>query len=121
MANFWGIDSVPEKYRDRQLYEWNPDVTLMRTNVEENRQMGGMIAAAANASTGPVAVLVPLKGVSQLDAPGGDFWDPEADRACYDAIKNNLKEGIPYIEMDHNINDPQFAEKAVDLLLGMMA
>lgn len=120
MANFWGIDSVPEEYRERNLYEWNPDVTLMRTNAEENERMGQMIAAAANASTGPVAVLVPLQGVSQLDAPGGDFWDPEADRACFDAIKNNLKDDVPYIEMDCNVNDPEFSEKAVALLLNML-
>jgi len=75
---------------------------------------------AANASTGPVAVLIPLKGVSQLDSPGGPYWDPEADRACYKAIKDNLKPGIPYIEMDNNINDPEFADKSVELLLGMM-
>ena len=49
MGNFWGIDTVPEKYRDRNLYEWNPNVTLMRTNVEENATMGAMIARAANA------------------------------------------------------------------------
>jgi uncharacterized protein (UPF0261 family) len=36
MANFWGIDTVPEKYKGRSLYQWNPNVTLMRTNVEEN-------------------------------------------------------------------------------------
>lgn len=120
MANFWGVDSVPEKYGDRNLYEWNPDVTLMRTNVEENVQMGEMIAAAANAAAGPVAILVPLKGVSQLDAPGGEFWDPEADRACFDAIKNNLKEDVPYIEMECNVNDPEFAEKGVALLLDML-
>jgi uncharacterized protein (UPF0261 family) len=120
MANFWGRDSVPQKYQDRTLYEWNPDVTLMRTNVEENRQMGQMIAAAANASGGPVAVLIPLKGVSQLDAPGGDFWDPEADRACFEAIRGNLRADIPYIEMDNNINDPQFAEESVALLLEML-
>lgn len=120
MANFWARNTVPEQYRSRNLYEWNPNVTLMRTNAEENRQIGELIARAANASTGPVAVLIPLKGVSQLDSPGGAFWDPEADRACFDAIKNGLKPGIPYIEMDNNINDPEFAEKAVELLLGML-
>ncbi len=120
MCNFWGMDTVPEKYRQRNLYQWNPNVTLMRTNVEENTLMGRMIAAAANASTGPVAVLIPLKGVSQLDSPGGRYWDPEADGACFGAIKEKLKPGIPYIEMDCNINDPEFADKAVELLLGMM-
>lgn len=120
MANFWGIDTVPEKYRDRNLYEWNPDVTLMRTNVEENVQMGEMIAAAANASGGPVAILLPMKGVSQLDSPGGQYWDPEADTACYDAIRDNLNEGIEVIEMDNNINDPEFSAKCVEVLLGLI-
>ena len=67
-----------------------------------------------------MAVLLPLKGVSQLDSPSGDFWDPEADRACYDAIKTNLKPGIPVIEMDHNINDPEFANKCAQVLLDIL-
>ena len=120
MANFWAIDTVPERYKDRNLYQWNPNITLMRTNVEENIKMGEMIAAAANAATAPVAILLPLKGVSQLDSPGGDFWDPEADQACYDAIKQNLKPGIPMIEIDYNINDPEFADRCAESLLDML-
>jgi uncharacterized protein (UPF0261 family) len=120
MANFWGIDTIPEKYKGRNLYQWNPNVTLMRTNVEENVKMGQMLAAAANTATAPVAILLPLKGVSQLDSPGGAFWDPEADRACYEAIKQNLKPGIPVIEIDHNINDPEFSGKVAETLLEML-
>lgn len=120
MANFGGIETVPDKYLQRNLYEWNPNVTLLRTNVEENMRMGKMIAAAANASTAPVTILLPLKGISMLDSPGGRFWDPEADQACYQAIKDSLKPGIPVIEMDNNINDPPFAEKIAYTLLEMM-
>ena len=125
MANFGGIETVPEKYLDRNIYQWNPNVTLLRTNVDENTRMGEMIAAAANAATAPVAILLPLKGVSMLDSESpdgeaGKFWDPEADQACYDAIKGNLKPGIPVIEMDNNINDPAFADKATQLLLDML-
>ena len=120
MANFWGIETVPDKYKDRNLYAWNPNVTLMRTNVEENAKMGAMIAAAANVSTAPVAVVLPLKGVSMLDSPGGRFWDPGADQACYDAIKQHLRPGIPVIEIDHNINDPEFADKCAEVLLDML-
>lgn len=120
MANFWGIDTIPEKYRNRNLYQWNPNVTLMRTNVEENVKIGEMLAAAANASSAPVVVVLPLKGVSMLDSPGGQFWDPEADHACYDAIKRNLKPGIPVIELDYNINDAEFADRCAALLLEML-
>jgi len=120
MANFWGPETVPEKYKGRNLYQWNPNVTLMRTNVAENTRMGDMLAAAANASKGPVAVVLPLKGVSMLDSAGGQFWDPEADGACFDAIKKNLKPGIPVVEMDNNINDPAFSKKVAETLLAML-
>lgn len=120
MCNFGGIETIPEKYKSRNLYKWNPNVTLMRTNVEENRIIGKMIACAANESKGPVTILLPLKGVSMLDSPGNPYWDPEADGACYDAIKKNLKPGIPAVEMDYNINDHEFAERAASLLLDML-
>ena len=121
MANFGGIETVPEHYRERTLYEWNPEVTLLRTNEEENRQMGAMLAAAANAGqAGKVSVLIPLGGVSMLDSEGDRFWDPDADTACFDALKNELRADIPLVESDANINDPEFAERAVALLLEML-
>jgi uncharacterized protein (UPF0261 family) len=120
MANFWGMDTVPEKYRSRKLYQWNPNITLLRTNAEENKRIGKMIAAAANAATASVVILLPLKGVSQLDSPGGAFWDPQADHACFEAIKMNLRPGIPVIEMDNNVNDPEFADRAAETLLDML-
>ncbi len=120
MANFWGIETIPEKFKQRNLYQWNPNVTLMRTNIEENIRMGEMLAAAANLSKAPVAFLLPLKGVSMLDSEGGQFWDPQADRACFDAIKKNVKPGILVTELDLNINDPEFSQAVADTLLGMM-
>lgn len=123
MANFGAPDTVPQKYRDagRLFYEWNPSVTLMRTNAEENGQMGRTFAEKANAAKGPVAVLVPLRGVSILDGEGEMFCDWEIDRVMFDALKGNLKSGIEYVEMDANINDPQFAQKAVDMMLALIS
>ena len=96
-------------------------MTLMRTNVDENKQMGELIAAAANEATAPVTILLPQRGVSMLDSPGGRFWDPEADLACFEAIKENLRDDIPVIEMDNNINDHEFADRCAEVLLEMMA
>ena len=121
MANYHGVANLPERYRGRTIYEWNPQVALLRTNVAENERIGQMIAAAANAATAPVAVLLPRKGVSMLDSEGQPFWDPAADAACFEAIKRGVKPGIPVIELDYNINDPEFAAKAAHLLLDMLA
>lgn len=119
MANFGSIDTVPNHFKDRQLYEWNPNVTLLRTNLEENRKIGELLITAANKSTGPVAVLLPLKGVSMLDSPNGAFWDSEADNACFEAIRSGAADHVKVIEVDKNINDPEFVSKAVDVFLHM--
>ena len=120
MANFDSIETVPGEFRDRNLYQWNPNVTLLRTNVRENVRIGEMIAAAVNQATAPAAVLLPMKGVSMLDSEGDRFWDPEADRSCFDAIRNGLRADIPVHEIDHNINDPEFADSAANTLLEML-
>ena len=120
MANFGPLESVPEKYRQRTLYQWAPTATLLRTNEEENRHIGDMIATAANEAIAPIAILLPLKGVSMLDSHGGAFWDPAANAACFDAIKSSLRQDIPVIELAYNINDQPFAEAAADTLLNLM-
>jgi uncharacterized protein (UPF0261 family) len=120
MVNFGAPETVPERYRQRNLYRWNPNVTLMRTTPAENAELGRIIAEKANASQGPVAIVLPLKGVSQLDSPGGAFWSPEADQALFDAIKRHVRTGIPVIELDHNVNDPEFADETTRLLLEML-
>ncbi len=122
MANFGAPSSIPAKYREasRSFYEWNPSVTLMRTNAEENRQMGEIFARKANAAKGPVAFLVPLRGVSMLDGDGQPFCDRVADHAMFEAIRKNLRAGIPFIEADQNINDPEFAVRAVGLMIQLI-
>ena len=123
MANFGGMDTVPQRYKDaeRLFYEWNPAVTLMRTNAEENAQMGRVFAEKANVSTGPVAFLLPLKGVSILDGDGELFCDREADAAFFHALKAHLRSDILVYEVEFNINDPAFSARAVELLLGLMS
>jgi len=117
MVNFGGPETVPERYRGRKFYEWNPTVTLMRTTPEENSRLGRILADKVNAATAPVTVFLPLGGVSQLDSPGGEFWWPEADAALYDAIKANLRPDIPAVALDLNVNDPAFADATTARLL----
>ena len=120
MANFWARDTVPAKYDHRLFYEWNPNVTLMRTTPQENEQLGRILAEKANAAGGPVAIFLPQQGVSILDSPGNEFWWPEADQALFDAIKRHARAGIPVYELDNNINDEAFAEAVTAKLLAFM-
>ena len=117
MVNFWAPDTVPEKYRGRKFYQHNPNVTLMRTNVEENERLGQIVARKLNSSVGPVTVLLPLRGLSMIGKPEGPFHWPAADEALFTALRQGLREGIDVIELDANVNDAAFAERCARELL----
>jgi len=120
MVNFGPPETVPEKFRGRRFYQHNPTVTLMRTTPEENDELGKEIAHKASAARGLTAVLVPLKGVSALDAVGKPFWWPEADAALFQSLRNWMSPQVRLIELDLHINDPAFAEMAVRTLFEIM-
>ena len=119
MVNFGTFDSVPAKYKEanRLFYPWNPMVTLMRTNVEENCRLGQILAEKANATSAPVAVIVPRNGLSILDGEGQLFCDREADEALTRSLEENLRKDIPLRLIDTNINEMEFSQAAVDLLV----
>jgi uncharacterized protein (UPF0261 family) len=119
MVNFYAPDSVPPQFRDRTFYRHNPNVTLMRTTVEECARIGAGIARKLSAARGPVLVLLPARGVSAIDRTGQPFDDPEARRALHDAVRAGLPK-MEVAELDLHINDPQFAEVAAHKLLEMM-
>lgn len=121
MVNFWAPSTVPPQFAGRTFYPHNPNVTLMRTTPEECRRLGQIVAEKLNQSIGPATFLVPLRGWSMIDSPGGPFWWPEADGAFLEALKGGLRRDIPVIELDVNVNDPAFARCCAETLLKLMA
>lgn len=115
MVNFRAPETVPDNYRDRRFYEHNPQITLMRTTPEENARMGQWIGEKLNRMAAPVRFFLPEGGVSELDKPGGHFWDPEADNALFRALETTVRQSPDrrLIRVPHNVNDPGFAEVVV--------
>lgn len=120
MVNFWAMETVPARFKQRTLYTHSPNVTLMRTTPEECSKLGGIIAAKLNAAKGPTALFVPLKGVSAIDREGQPFHLPAADAALFDALRKHVKPPVELIELDLHINDPAFATAMAAKLLAMM-
>ncbi len=120
MVNFGPLESVPEKYRDRQLFSWAPDVTLMRTNVEENRILGKTIAEKINKSKAPVTVLLPLGGLSKIGGPGEVFHAPAIDQELFSSLKSHANKNIKILEVNSNINTESFAAQAVKSLMEIL-
>jgi uncharacterized protein (UPF0261 family) len=110
-------DSVPERYRGRKSYFHNPVATLVRLSADEEAALGALVAERLNEATGPVHVVVPTRGFSLADAEGGDLWDPEADRAFREALREALRPDIPYEAVDAHVADPAFAGVVADRYL----
>jgi uncharacterized protein (UPF0261 family) len=115
MVNFGGVETVPEKYKNRKIHVHNAQVTLMRTTPEENRQMGEWIGAKLNQMNGPVRFLIPQKGVSLIDVAGAPFHDAKADAELFDAIERTMKQtkNRKLIKLPYAINDTAFADALV--------
>jgi uncharacterized protein (UPF0261 family) len=120
MVNFAQIDTVPEHYKHRELYRWAPDVTLMRTNKEENKILAERLVQKVRRSTAAVAILLPTLGISQIDGEGGVFCSPEIDQVLFESIKEHASGSVDVIEMDAHINDKKFSGKLVSVLLSML-
>ena len=116
MANFGPRETVPPKFQDRNLYVHNATVTLMRSTEEECAELGRIIARKLNAATGPLAVFIPLGGVSMIDVPGAPFHDPAADAALVRELKAGLRPEVEVVEMATDINDPAFATAMAERL-----
>jgi uncharacterized protein (UPF0261 family) len=117
MVNFGPRDAVPSQFEGRNLYVHNPTITLMRTTVEENAELGRRIARKLNAADSPTVLFVPLKGVSAIDVDGQPFRDAEADEALFGALREGIDASkIEVHEVDADVNDPAFADAMADRL-----
>lgn len=122
MVNFGEMDSVPEQFRDRNLYKHNPAVTLMRTTVEENVEIAHRLAEKWNGAQRKMVLFLPQKGVSMIDAEGQPFDGPEERKTLFDTLKKEIhNDNVEIVEMDNNINDENFALTAAKTLLELMA
>jgi len=120
MVNFAHLDTIPHIFAGRHLYSWAPDVTLMRTDERENAILGEQLARKVSLSPVPAAIVLPLRGISQIASEGGIFHDTAADEALFAAIRANVSPGVSVTEADMHINDPAFARLLVETLLGLM-
>jgi len=110
---------IPKRFAKRIYHMHLPTVPLIRTSVQESRQIGTWIGDKLNRATGPVRVLIPGGGYSALDVAGGPFWDPDANDAFVSALQRKLRKDIPVHIDPHHINDKAFARVAAEMLLDM--
>ena len=109
------LPSLPAAFRGRTVQAHNDLVTLVRTTPEENYHLGRTVGERLGSPAAPTAVLVPMKGVSELDVEGGPFYDPDSVDAFAEGVERGLPPDSPVSlsRLDQHINAPGFAEALV--------
>jgi uncharacterized protein (UPF0261 family) len=122
MVNFGPLDSVPSQFKDRLLHVHNQQVTLMRTNRDENLRIADWIANKLQQATRPFRLLIPEGGLSLLDTPGQPFYAPEVDAALFTRITDRLSQQphATVLRLPYAINDPLFADALVNQYLQLV-
>ncbi|WP_240421104.1 Tm-1-like ATP-binding domain-containing protein [Paenibacillus periandrae] len=120
MVNFGAPDTVPTQFKERTFYQHNPTTTLMRTTVDENRELGRRLALKLSAATGPTIVVFPKQGVSLLDMDDKPFAGTEERQALYEGMKQHLRSDIRLIELETHINDAVVAESIAGYLVELL-
>jgi uncharacterized protein (UPF0261 family) len=111
---------APAKYAHRLFLQRSENFSLMRSSPEENDRLGREIALRVSASSGPAAIVLPKRGVSESDQEGSPFHWPEADVTLFRSIRNWISPQVRMLECDLHINEPEFAQIVAVLLIEMV-
>jgi len=122
-----GLDNVafgpscpmPQGLSGRNIYGHDHRICV-RLNSSEMERLASIIAEKLNKSPESTYVLIPTKGWSEGDKEGMPLFDLETDSMFTKRLKKLLNPKIPFEEMNIHLNDTQFAQRAVEVLHGMV-
>jgi uncharacterized protein (UPF0261 family) len=121
---FYGTPDMPHglasRYRNRQTYRINSEIILVKITPEEAVRVAEVLAQKMNQSSGPVALVIPLKGISRYDRPEYPFHNPDLDGVVFRELKKSLAPGIRVVEIEAHISEPGFGETCASILLELV-
>ena len=113
--------SIPDEFKDRPIYDHNPEFALARCTKEEMGKLGAYFAECANTSMGPTEIVIPGEGYSIPNVPGGVFWDRDADAAFESELMKNIKPEISVEKLPLHANSKEFGIAVAQRFLSLIS
>ena len=108
------------EHKSRRKYDLDKSRTWLRMSPNELKEVSEVFAEKLNKSSGPVKVVVPLKGWSSIDSPGRPTYDAEEDGIFINELRRRLKKEIEVIQVNANMEDPEFAKVVISAALDVL-
>jgi uncharacterized protein (UPF0261 family) len=106
---------------EKRGYNWhNKALTHTRLYEHEILAITETIIERVNESKGKVTVLLPMKGLRTLSAPGQLFHIPETIRKMRTLFEQKLKPSVTFKAFDLNFVDAEFADIAAREMLALL-
>ena len=113
--------SIPDEFKNRPMYDHNPEFVLARCSKDEMGQLGAYFAECANSSVGLTEIVIPGEGYSIPNVPGGVFWDRDADAAFESELMKNLKPEIAVEKLPLHANSKEFGIAVAQRFLSLIS
>lgn len=122
MINWGAPTTIPPVHAERLFHVHNPQVTLMRSTAQDLERVASRIAEQLNRSPGIVHLLLPMHGLSAIDAPGQPFHDPQANAVLFDTLERKFQptEHHHLKKVPLHINDPAFARLVAETVMTVL-
>ena len=117
MVNFGARDTVPPQFEERNLYVHNPSVTLMRTTPRGvRRARADHRGQARRARAGRWRCSCRSRAFRRSTSKAARSTTRPPTRRCSRRCARICSDNVELHELEHDINDPEFAQAMVDKL-----
>lgn len=121
LVDFVGWQEAPAKLAGQEQHAHNRLLSSVMMTADQRREMARTICGKLAGAKGPVVLILPVQGGNEWDRPGGPLSDPEGLAAFVEEIRAQCPANVQLVELDAHINDPAFAETALEVLDGWQA
>jgi len=113
-------ETVPAPFNSRTLIRHSPQITDVRLDRDEMVRVAEEVAKRLSYTRNEAVFLVPAAGFDSYSVEGKGFFDPDADAAFVDTLKEKLPDHVRVVEHNTHIEDPEFATEAARQLIALV-
>ncbi|WP_333836272.1 Tm-1-like ATP-binding domain-containing protein [Novosphingobium sp.] len=102
-----------EQFPGRRYHEHNPQLTAVRTTLDDLKRLADHLAENVRSAAGPVRVVTPLHGFSNHDSPAGHIMDRSIPPPFAEYLRSVMPAHVPVTAVDAHFNDEAFSDTVV--------
>lgn len=115
------FDVAQAQFPGRRYHKHNPQLTAVRTTIDDLKRLADHLAANVREAKGPVRVFTPLGGFSSHDSAAGHIQDTSVPAPFADYLARVMPEGVPVMAVDAHFNDEAFSDAVIAAAREMLA